>query len=168
MNVLCNTECRGIAPGFSLDNYYYDCAENNGCPRGLGELPSKECVEQNKDMILNCCRSNCNPTSIIDCQDLCETLEKTILDPVSLGMPANLYPWASAIQDKSSIVIDEGMISHPQDRQHIEEKAVKGDHLKNKPDKGSIYSSLLISLGIGTGISFCLILGIYFYKRKHK
>lgn len=169
MNLLCSTECRGLSPGFSVNNYYYDCAEENGCPRGLGELPSKECVEKNKDVIFNCCRSNCVPTGVTDCQELCETLQTTILDPVSLGIPANPYPWTSGLEDQSQVIIDEGMKSLPQERQRAEEEAIKDDNPpKMKPDTGNIYHRLLIGMGIGVLISFCVILGVYFYRRKHK
>ena len=100
MDTLCAQECRGMAPGFSLDNDYYDCATDNGCPRGLGQLPSKDCVEKNKDVIFKCCRSRCQPTTVTDCQELCETLQQTILDPNAVGLPHDMYPWARAIQDK--------------------------------------------------------------------
>lgn len=169
MNVLCDTECKGLVPGFGVNNHYYNCAEHNGCRRGLGEIPSKECVEKKKDIIFKCCRSNCIPTSITDCQELCETLQNTILDPGSLGLPTNLYPWARALENDSTLVIDEGMRSKPQERKNLEEKAVKGKSLiMTKPETGSIYHPLVIALIIGIGISLCVTVGMYLYRKKHK
>lgn len=169
MNVLCGNECLGLTPDFSLNNSYYDCARQNGCPNELGELPTKECVEKNKDVIFNCCRSNCNPTGTTDCQELCETLQQTILDPSSLGLPSNPYPWADALQNKSKVEINEGQLSHPQEHQREEQQAIEGTKpFEQKPDVGNIYTPLLIALGCGIGIASCIILGVYLYGRKHK
>ena len=101
MNNLCAQNCRGLAPGFDIDNHYYNCAEDNECPRGLGQIPNKECVEKNKDVIFNCCRSRCQPTSVTDCQELCQTLQQTIMDPKSLEMPIDMSPWARGLQNKN-------------------------------------------------------------------
>jgi hypothetical protein len=156
MNNLCTTECSGISPGFSLDNLYYDCAEQNDCPRGLGQLPSKECVEKNKDVIFNCCRSNCQPTSITDCQELCETLQKTILDPASLGISEGLYKSASALEGEKV------------KNQKSEIKDIKDVNTKINPVKNSIYPYLWSALGIGLVIALCILLGNYLYHKKRK
>jgi hypothetical protein len=148
MDTLCTQECRGLAPGFNIDNSYYDCAVKNGCPRGLGQIPDKNCVKKNKDIILNCCRSRCTPTNVIDCQEHCETLEQTIVDPQSLGMFDNMYPYTRALDN--------------QPLQNIQTE--KGE----KKALGSIYSYIGVAVGASSIIALCLITSLYMYHKKRK
>lgn len=156
MNALCAQECTGMAPGFSLDNHYYKCAQENGCHRGLGQIPDKDCVKENKEVIFNCCRSKCQvATTSADCQEQCLILQDTILDPTSIGLPDDMYHWTQALENKST---------------RPESLAQKANMLSKPPAKSSpmIYPYLAASLGIGIIITLIIIIGLYWYRRKHK
>ena len=84
---LCRSQCRISAPGFNIDNYYFNCADDAGCQRGLNQVPDQKCVKEHKDALLYCCRKNCVSSHNVDCQKECETLQKVILDPAALGLP---------------------------------------------------------------------------------
>ena len=158
MNDLCIQDCRGLTPGFSLDNYYYNCAAENGCPRGLGELPDKKCVENNKDVILNCCRSRCHPTDITNCEELCQTLERTILNPESIGIPKDMYPWARAVEQNVKLPYG----AHYLDTKKKLSKSITQS--KAGYNRGSI---LYIPVGIAIGLATLTIL-IIIITKKHK
>ena len=156
MRNLCAQECRGLSPGFTLHNDYYDCAAENGCPPKIGQLPDKRCVEKNKDVIFNCCRSACIPTSVVDCQDHCTTLQASVLDPASLGLPATMYPYAAS-QLKGARWPGEPI---------LDEKEEKGSNKTN--DNNNLLPYLGVAVGIGLVISLCIGTGLYWYRSKRK
>lgn len=170
MDVLCTQECRGLAPGFSLDNPYYNCAADNGCPRGLGQIPDKDCVEKNTDVIFNCCRSRCHPTAVTDCQELCETLQRTILDPKAAGMPDDMFPWARALQNRTKLPKGSEELNEVPKHISLENKKMQSENLAEENDvqRESVYPYLGIALGVGFVVAVCIIFGVYMYRKKHK
>jgi len=154
MNTLCIQDCKGMTPGFEIDNYYYNCAIDNHCALGLGEIPDKDCIENNKDVIFNCCRSRCQPTSVTDCQELCETLQQSIIDPKSLGIPEDMTPFV-------------------REKQVPGEKVKTGSQLKKMPQGdilqgGRVYPYLGMAIVSGLIIAICIIVSIYLYHKKRK
>lgn len=95
--------CRAITPYFTLENDYYKCADSMGCKRGLGQIPDHKCVREHKDQILQCCKGECVSNKVLDCSEHCKTLQRLILDPESLGLPLQGYPYAQAIQDNKPV-----------------------------------------------------------------
>ena len=91
--------CRAVTPYFTLENDYYKCADIWGCKRGLGQIPDHHCVRKNRDKILQCCKGKCVSNKVLDCSKHCKMLQRLILDPESLGLPLQEYPYAQAIQD---------------------------------------------------------------------
>ena len=82
----CTDYCRGIIPEFNIDNPYYKCATKAGCNLEINQIPNKKCTENNEEQILNCCKSNCVPKSDLNCQNYCETLADTILNPKKINL----------------------------------------------------------------------------------
>ena len=154
MNNLCVQDCKGMTPGFEINNHYYNCAIDNGCPLGLEQIPSKDCIENNKDVIFNCCRNRCQPSSDTDCQELCETLQQTIIDPMSLGIPVDLSSWDRELQNKTF-----------KNKKYSQLKKIsQGDVLQ----RNRVYPYLGVAIGIGLSIAICIMVGIYLYHKKRK
>ena len=166
MNTLCIQDCKGMTPGFEIDNYYYNCAIDNHCTLGLGEIPDKDCIENNKDVIFNCCRSRCQPTSVTDCQELCETLQQSIIDPKSLGIPDDMSIFAHELQNKT-------LLSGKLEKQVPGEKDKTDSQLKKIPQGdilqgGRVYPYLGMAIVSGLIIAICIIISIYLYHKKRK
>ena len=151
---LCTQVCRALSPGFNLDNHYHNCAIENGCKPGLGQLPDKSCVEKKKDVIFNCCRSNCLPNSVTNCQDLCLTLQDTVLNPEKLGIPQDMYAEVRDVEKKDSEDVSTSTTS-----------PVLKSSQNEQPKSTNLY--LLTALIIGLTIAL-LIIGFIWWRRYRK
>ena len=161
---MCSQECRALSPGFNLDNHYYKCAVENGCKPGLGQIPDKSCIEKKKDVIFNCCRSNCLPTSITNCQDLCLTLQDAVLNPEKLGIPKDMYERVRESQKGDSVaeeVLDAEIVAGPSNL--ILFPALGSE--KQQPKSTHLY--LVAAVIVALFIAF-LIIGIIWWRRHRK
>lgn len=78
-NKLCTNKCRSISKNIHvLDNDYIKCATSLGCEN---IKPSLDCIKQKKDSIKQCCINRCDPLEN-NCEELCDFLEQSILNPI--------------------------------------------------------------------------------------
>lgn len=94
--------CLAMTPGFNIHNDYYDCAKKQNCNVDIGDRPNAECIEKNKNDIRVCCEAT-------NSKDYCKTWETITLDPTSIGIPPDLYPYG-----RSYILYNEN--KNPKDR----------------------------------------------------
>ena len=137
--------CLAMTPGFNIHNDYYNCAKIQNCKPDIGDRPNTQCVWKNKDLIRLCCEQN-------NTKDYCKTWETITLDPTSIGIPSDLYPYG-----RSYISYNENKNSKdrgPWEKTMNEEKTLKKNTGKN--------NILLYIGGITTG--FLILILIYFFN----
>lgn len=72
--------CLSICPSTDLHNYYSNCLNLYGCINYENNQVNLECLNYNKDLILNCCKQTCSPFSNIqDCGEYCNFIQDIIL-----------------------------------------------------------------------------------------
>ena len=153
MHTLCGANCGSIVNGFDINNDYNKCAREINCPDGLGQIPNKECVNANKNVLFNCCTTKCIPSESEDCVDKCQTLQELILNPEKLGLPIKPYPWASARENNKIINFSDKSNS---DKSSSDKSS--SDKSSDKSDR--ICLLLIMCFSITVLILLCIILYI--------
>ena len=152
-------DCLAMSPGFNIDNDYYKCATKSNCPADIGPGPNALCVEKNKKNIYDCCISKC---TYGDCENYCKTWETIVLDPTSIGIPADIFPYA-----RSYIKYNEN--KNPKDtgpwQKTINEETTSNEEKSSTP----------LYIGIGVGVGVIILLFVYLlletrlkFQRKSK
>ena len=87
-----NSQCTKIcslARGFTYQDDPFNICSSKKCLTDNNIVDSK-CISSNKKELLECCRSNCTPTSTLDCEAHCSTsYDLATIQPKMYSMPVN-------------------------------------------------------------------------------
>tara|TARA_B100000989_G_C19431474_1_gene423250 strand:+ start:367 stop:978 length:612 start_codon:yes stop_codon:yes gene_type:complete len=74
---MCRDYCTLVSPKYlGMDNYYYQCTYDYGCgDKGLSNYINEDCVEENAEKILDCCKKSCQSTQEMDCESYCKYMQ---------------------------------------------------------------------------------------------
>ncbi len=86
---MCLDTCSLSSPHVGMKNNYLQCALQH-CEGGIGNYPSKECIEKHKDKLFECCRRSCIPTHNLDCQKHCEYIQSIMVRTDTTGVPQQI------------------------------------------------------------------------------
>lgn len=129
---------------------------------------SPECVKENRDAIVECCKKNCIPKADIDCDTTCEweadvTIhpgEAATADDGDLTDEANVFlptPERHWIDERNSI----GMLNSKAVTKAAREVREEAPHNKS-------LKSLLIGIGIAVGVIAMFLAATWIWRRLRK